>query len=380
MSQEISKEFNPKDVELLHPDEKPIKDHTAYLELQKVEQHPLLNHKKKFTASDGKEYNLGRVHTILQKDIAHLPIPEQKKIMKWKDMEYKVKMKRMSLIRQAYGKSENQKDLSHPLDIIKDELIELFGRMFSTGEVHKVILTKFKGKGLSRITVDQVKHFRVKHLLTIQKKIEEFKREYTDMRLAIKRGRLEELVYIYNIRKRIYEGTQKGEDHKILLSTLEQIRKEAEGDTLRIEGEMNINTEVLIQQQVDREIMSSINLKEVVIARIAAKSGIPIKMFLGQLEKSWYNKAFNDAEEAEYEEIPNPSNQSYDFDRIKGIQKQNQEQMKLEASKPDSDLTDVQVIKANRLKEALIRRLQGKKADVLTAKNTLTQAATLVDD
>lgn len=386
--------FNPNDVEVVAKsnEDLQIRNVEAYKRYEKLSKHPILTTMKMMKASDGQRYNLATVHTYLLPKIAHLPQEEQDKIMAAKKVYYKVAMSRNSELKKAYGtnvkmvaglNNEAAKIekvvISNPLTIVQDEVIELFGRMFSIAEVHEIILTKYTKRhpALKNVTMNHLKGFRVNNSVAIQDKIEAFKREYTDMRLSIKRGRLEELVWMYQYRKRVYETSGKGEDHRILLQTLEQIRKEAEGDTLRIEGGIEINTELLITNHIDKEIMSNLNIKEIVLARISSRSHVPVRMFLGQLAKSWYNPVFDETVDIEHEEIKSPSNQSYDFDKIERMQKQLEENKQAQiAEQSKSTFTGEELEKAKSLKEILLEKMAMKRGDILQAKNTLTQNAT----
>jgi hypothetical protein len=57
--------------------------------------------------------------------------------------------------------------------------------------------------------------------------IEKFKLSHVDMRLGVKRSRLEELTYLYGLQKEKFEETKRNDNYNLLLRTLEQIRKEA---------------------------------------------------------------------------------------------------------------------------------------------------------
>lgn len=386
--------FNPNEVEVSAKsnEELSIVNMEAFKNYEKLSRHPILNGKKIYTASDGKQYNLGMIHTTLEQKTAHLPEDEKEKIKTWKKVYYEVSMKRNSMLKLAYGthvkvyptmnngERVEKVDISNPINIVRDETIELFGRMFALKEVHEIVLTKYSKRhpALKNVTINQLKAFRINNSTVIQEKIENFKREYTDMRLSIKRGRLEELVWMYSKRKQTYEVSGKGEDHRLLLMTLEQIRKEAEGDSIRIEGDINLNTETLIGNHINAEILSTINIKEIVLARIASRSHVPVRMFLGQLEKSWYNPIFDpsNTEDIPFEEIKNPSNQSYDFDRIEKMQVQREIEKKAEIVKQSKpNYTPQEMQKAMTFKEILLEKMAQKKGDILQAKNTLTQNA-----
>lgn len=372
--QKASRNISPDDIQVSQQTDLPIVDQEAYEELQKILVHPILTTKQHYTASDGVTYSLGQIHTMLLKKIEHLPQEEQTKMMKLKEVHYQIKAKKMNLLKKAYGNfsTKPKNAITSPLEARKLEIIELFGRMFTIAEVQRVCIEKFKFKKLSK---DELITFRAKHLDAITQKLEVFKREFTDLRLAIKKGRLEELVILYGDRKKIYEITKKADDHRLLLATLQQIKGEAEVDTLRIEGDFNVNIDAVIRNQAEQEILKTINIKEIVLARIAARANVPVKMFLGQIERSWYNRIFTEetTEEAEFEEIKSPSAQTYDFDRIAQINAQRETTKQLEISNIEKSetLSDQMKDKGVSLKEAILLKIKEKQGELNYAKNTI---------
>lgn len=372
--QKSSKGISTDDIEILQETNLPIVDQVAYDELQKLLEHPLFTTKRTYTGSDGVKYSLGQIHTMLQKKIMHLPQEEQAKVMKWKEMYYQLTSKKMNLLRKAYG-NHNKKisqRLTSPLDSKKQEIVELFGRMFTIAEVYRVCIEKFK---FNKLNKNELIDFRTRHLEEITQKLEVFKREFTDLRLAIKKGRLEEMVQLYGDRKKIYEITKKADDHRLLLATLQQIKGEAEVDVLRIEGDININVDNVIRNQVEQDILKTINIKEIVLARIAARANVPVKMFLGQIEKSWYNRIFSEeaTEDAEFEEIKSPSVQTYDFARIAQINEQREANKQLEISDIEKSeiLTPIESERSMTLKQALLQKIKEKQGELNYTRNTL---------
>lgn len=354
----------------------PVVDQEAYNEYLRLSKNPLLNEKKMQLCSDGKYYNIAKMPHHLQEDIKHLPIDEQKKMMSLKKVYFSLNNKRTGLLRRAHGanvKGNGEQATNHRLkvlDVKKAELIELFGRMFSSSEVHELVLKTWK----LNVNKDTLIEWRKAHQDEVNIRIEEHKRTYSDIRLSHKRSRLEELSWLYTQRKAIYNMTKKGDDHRLLLQTIEAIKREVEGDRIVFDGQMNINLEATIDGHVKNEILSHISILEIVLARVAAKTGIdPVGLIKNVSDGFYFNKLY--AEDVDHEEVKAyPSAQVYDFDRITRINKQRDEQKQIQKvngltsiKKPNP--VDVQL--GQEIKDILMKRIQEKVGDVNYAKNSL---------
>jgi hypothetical protein len=280
-------------------------------------------------------------------------------------------MKAMAKIKKSYGTLVNQYgekvEYRSIFEPVKEQMIELFGRMFTDKEVLEICLTQWK----LNVKLNAVNDFRRKHITEINKRIEEHKRTYSDIRLGHKRSRLEELVWLYGKRKRIYEISNKGEDHRLLLSTLDQIKKEAEGDVLRIDGNLNIGLDVTISDHINKDLNKTIPIKEIVMARVAAKTNVdPIKL-MSYIDQSLYRQVL-DVQDAEFEEMPQyPSLQNYDFDKISRMQQQKEQQKAIEAkivNKPDQN----EVNQAEVLRQMLLKKLSKEQGEINREKNNLS--------
>jgi hypothetical protein len=295
------------------------------------------------------------------------------KIYNMKRQQQNLKLKAMAKIKQAYGTVVNKhgeivknKSIFEPVRV---QMIELFGRMFSGPEVHEVCLRQWK---LS-VTLNQVSDFRKQEMIEINKRVEEHKRTYSDIRLGHKRSRLEELVWLYNDRKRKYEISGKGEDHRLLLSTLDQIKKEAEGDLIRIDGNINFGLDQTIENHIQKDLNKTIPIKELVLARVAAKTGVDPINLINFLNKSLYRKVL-DAETVDFEEMPQyPSLQNYDFDKIKNVNVQAAQEKILEAKIIKKELHPQQIHQSEALRQALLRKLSDKVGDLNQEKNSLSE-------
>jgi hypothetical protein len=170
---------------------------------------------------------------------------------------------------------------------------------------------------------------------------------------------------MYGVRKRIYETTKKSDDHRLMLATLEQIRKESEGDSLRLEGGLNINVDMIVKAQYEREIKQTVPIMQIVLARVASAQGIDVAKFLGRLKDSWYHKVL-DTEELEFEDIGKPTDDLYDFDKIARVQKQIEFN---EQNAPSTTLPLEKLQTAVSVKELLLQRLSRQKEEIALAKN-----------
>jgi hypothetical protein len=341
-----------------------VVDKEAYQEFLKLSVNPILNNKKIVICTDGTEVNLAVFPHIITKLVEHLPVEEQNSILTKKSIYYKLQNKLTAVKRKAFGKPQggaNVKGSSGLLSDRRTELVELFGRMFSIEETLKVV-NKEWGIPVSK---DTVKRFRTENREEIEKRIDIFKASYADIRLGVKRSRLEELVYLYSRQKDKYIDTNAREDYKLLLSTLDHIRKEAEGDRLTINGKVDVSYEANVHMHLREEVYKSLNLKEIILGRVAARMGIsPIKLIYS-LNNSFYNKFSNvlgtfNEEEALATDLVYPSQMNYDFERIKREAQKRDDEIEdaivLEENNDDKDMS-----RAERIKQEMLDKIARKK-------------------
>lgn len=350
-----------------------IKNHQSYLE------HLKLNNNKihsKIIQIGGIDVALSSPYPLLKKKLTAAghqeDDPEWVKVMSIKKVQMSIKMRANSALRKAYGTIVNAQgekvELKSIFDPYRQEMIELFGRMFSSKEVHEWCLTKLKLK----VKLQSVQDFRRQNQIEVNKLIEEHQRTYSDIRLGHKRSRLEELVWLYHDRKRIYETFKKGEDYRLLLTTIAQIKSEAEGDVIRIDGTVNLNINETVEHHIQQNLMKTISIKEIILGRIAAKTNISPMRLVSSINSGYYRKIIDNTEDIEHEEIPKyPSTSNYDFDIIKRVQIQREQRS--EANKAvDAVVDEVAVEMGNSLKKLLQAKLARKQGDVNFAKNSLS--------
>lgn len=344
-----------------------IVNQEAYDEYLRLKNAPILNDKKYMTASDGTTINLGWFPDQLQRKVEHLPIEEQSKFIKFKKIYFQTHCKMNGMKAKAFGgqadeNGETKKSLFAQKEM---EMIELFGRMFTIKEVFAIVSGEWK----IRCKIQQVQDFRTAHIDAIIKKIEEHKRTYSDIRLGHKRSRLEELTWMYMKRKAMYNASGKADDHRLLLQTIEQIRKEAEGDNLRIDANIIHNIEGAVNDHIEKDLTKNLSVKELIIARVAAKTNTPVARLVADLSRGWYSKMLQVQAEEAIVISEFPSTQNYDFDRIGRIaearEQETKNQAKLDAISPEV------VNSGNDIKALLLAKLSNKKGDVQSELNDL---------
>ena len=345
-----------------------IINQVAYDEYLKYKNNPLFAKGRFQTASDGGVLDLSWFPNLLQKRIEHLPEAEQNKFMKLKQAYATIQNKANGFLKGAYAgnviseKGDTKESMFAPR---KQDLIELFGRMFSVKEVYQIATQDWK----MPCSVIQLSGFRMGNIEEIIAKIEEHKRTYSDIRLGHKRSRLEELTWLYMKRKAIYNTSGKADDHRLLLATIEQIRKEAEGDKITLDGNVTHNIDGAVNDLIEKDLTKNLSIKELILARVAAKTGRPVATLVSDLSKGWYSKILNREATDAVVEIEYPSTQPYDFDQIGRIAAANEIQEKNQAKEAP---ISVEIITAgNDIKAILLAKLTAKRGDVQSEKNDL---------
>lgn len=346
-----------------------VVDHKAYKIYQELLKSDTLTNKFVST-SEGELINLSILPHILREKIAHLPKIEQEQLEAQQSKYRSVYAKAIQHKLTAFGKKtvfrRGGYDVAQMkvIEVKKTEIIGLFGRMFSPEEVHRIIVEEFK----MACSLDVVVAFRKNHIAQITTMIENFKRGSVETRLGVKKGRIEELVWLYQRVKSKYMSTDSKPDREYMLKLLDQLRKETDGDILKIEGNIDMKIEATVNTHLKQEILSELNLTQIILSRVAARMGLSGTRILTQLQRSAYNK-FNgllgDVRDAEYEEITYPSTQPYDFDEVgknykiitaRDLQEQEEERKILENFKA--------VGPVEKTKEDLLQEIKKRKEEV----------------
>ena len=209
------------------------------------------------------------------------------------------------------------------------------------------------------VSEDDVKEILKRHIGEIEKKREEFRNKVTDVRLYNKRPRLEELSWMYSKMKMRYVALNSVDAYNCMLRTLEQIRKEAEGDVVTFNGALDVNVEMIIQEHIQAEILKTINLKEIILGRVAARMNYdPTKLIAG-LHNSYYAKFVDiSGDYDENAEMKYPSASAYDFGEIERNASKSTLDMTAEEMKPEEKSTAVNV------KELFLSKIRKQKQEM----------------
>ena len=295
-----------------------VVDPKQYKKMLALERHPTIRNTIHVT-SEGKEVNIGMLPHMLRKRIEHLAPKEQEDIMELK-RKYNVLRAKITTAKSlafgrsgCYGGKKKGEVKKYQLSPFEEDIMELLGRMFTTTEVVKIM---YEDNGIE-CNEEDVKEVLKKHIVEIERKREEFRNRVSDVRLYNKRPRLEELAWMYGKMKNRYISLNGIEAYNAMIRTLEQIRKEAEGDVLNINGALDVNIEVTIQNHIQKEILKTINLKEIILGRVAARMNFDTKKLIAGLHNSYYAKFVDiSGDYDENAEMNYPSNTAYDFTAI----------------------------------------------------------------
>ena len=288
-----------------------VVDKAAYMKFVALSRNPIIKSHYVET-SDGENINLRTAPQWIRKYIAHLTPVEQEEIMQKKQEWQRINMKMRAAESAAFGKKYGR--VGRPKqDSLEHDIVEMLGKMFTIPEVVRIM-----GEDNEIIvSEDQVKSIMKRRLPEIERKREEYRNKVADVRLYSKRPRLEELAWMYSKMKMRYVAYNSIESYNAMLRTLEQLRKEAEGDQININGALDVNVNVEIQAHIQKEILKTINLKEIIIGRICARMGYDPKKLIASLHNSYYSKFvqisgdFDPNAEIEY-----PSLINYDYNEI----------------------------------------------------------------
>ena len=305
----------------------------AYKRMIALMRHPILQNTI-YVSSEGDEINIAMLPHRLELKIAHLSPKEQDTVREIKRKYNQMRARITTEKAAAFGHSGRNGGRTKE-ELIKfqerspfeTDIIELLGRMFTITEVVQ-ILGEENG---AVVTEKDVKKVFKEHIVEIEKLREEFRNKVTDVRLYNKRPRLEELAWMYGKMKNRFKVNNSSEAYNSMLRTLEQIRKEAEGDILTVNGVVDVNIEAQIQEHIQQEIYKTINLKEIILGRVAARMGYdPAKLIAG-LHNSYYAKFVQISGDFEEDaEMVYPSSQAYDFTQIEMKANRNPVPMKQE--------------------------------------------------
>ena len=345
----------------------------AYKRMIALMRHPILQNTI-YVSSEGDEINIAMLPHRLELKIAHLSPKEQDTVReikrKYNHMRARITTEKAAAFGHSGrngGRTKEELIKFQERSPFETDIIELLGRMFTITEVVQ-ILGEENG---AVVTEKDVKKVFKEHIVEIEKLREEFRNKVTDVRLYNKRPRLEELAWMYGKMKNRFKVNNSSEAYNSMLRTLEQIRKEAEGDILTVNGVVDVNIEAQIQEHIQQEIYKTINLKEIILGRVAARMGYdPAKLIAG-LHNSYYAKFVQISGDFEEDaEMVYPSSQAYDFTQIEMKANRNPVPMKQE------EPTEEEKSSAFNIKALFLKKIEQQKRQAEARQNLWQGIAT----
>jgi len=343
-----------------------VKNQTYYNQFLKLRESPWITEKRFYQSQNDKllQIDLLARDDKIKKAIRHLPDNEQKYIYALRNVVTNAYNKLTTLKKAALGESGHSVfyglnyDDYLVIDNRKAEILAMFGKMWSIQEVHREIVKEW---GID-ISINAIQSFRAKNL----EKILELQKEYTNnfktVRLAHKKSRLEEYLWLYLETKEQYQSAKSRDDRKFLKDLLESIRREVDGDVLRIEGDVNVNIEHTLNIHIHRELFKKLPINEIIITRVATRTGINPLLLLYRLQNSYYAKytGFAPKDEQKVYDLPEyPSAQVYDLNKLMQMNQEvnKREQKTAQVLQRIIDIPHTEVKKAKTVKELIREKL-----------------------
>lgn len=309
---------------------------------------------------------------IIERKIQYLPSEERKTILE-QCKAYRVISGKTSIWKlRAFKIPAKQLREAQILDIRSSEVFEMFARMYSIDEIHRIINQEWE----IPLEKGALEAFRRIHLVEIREKQIEKNRSWDGVRLGWKRSRLEELALLYEDRKSKYLTTRKSEDYKLLLQTIEQIRKEVEGDKITIDGDITNRVEEVINRHINFEVMAKMNILQIILSRVSFTQKVNPLYLLYRLQTSYYAKHTGFGGKIE-ENMPvqHPSKLVYDFDDLERKNREIEYQDTLMKEKLEADVKVLPTENAtlDKFQKDLLDKIKKKRLEVNQAQFQVDQ-------
>lgn len=168
----------------------------------------------------------------------------------------------------------------------QDELLDLFGRLYTLDEVYRIVIEDW-GYSVARETI---RTFYSRNLEKIEKLRNQYESDFSDVALTKKRSRLDKLSVMFYTYYNKWAKDNRLEYSKELRALLEQIRKEVEGDSLNLNVQGQINVDMTIEaNKTLYDTYKRIPVNNLILGMVAAKKGIDPTKLMAQLTSSYYS-------------------------------------------------------------------------------------------
>lgn len=299
------------------------------------------------TTSKGEKVDLRQLkHRVLPK-IENLPKKEKGEILeKWLDLRRWIG-KNLANKTDAYGVRETDKAWQK-----KEEIIELFGRMFDEKEIKQILSHNYE----INVSIPFLKKFKSRFREIIGNKIDDHKNSVDSLRLTHKRSRIEELTDIYYIEKSEYRRKPQTNRAMNMARILGEVRHEMEGHQININLKGEIELKAAVNEHLAREAFKRINIQQLILARVAAKNNLNPLVLQQNLASGYYSvlqKAVDNDDLGELESFQYPSERNYDIMELESKVKQKEQDYKKKREE------------TVKIDESKVRKVEGLKSSIL---------------
>tara|TARA_R110000772_G_C13310332_1_gene440633 strand:- start:35285 stop:36394 length:1110 start_codon:yes stop_codon:yes gene_type:complete len=253
------------------------------------------------------------------------------------------------------------------LDERSSEVLEYFGRYLSIDEVLKILYVEW-GIDVNRM---QLTKFHSDHKDKIVALQETFRKDTNNVRLSHKRGRLEELSFLYGDRREKYEVSRSRAEADMMLKILKQVKDEMHINTLNIKGEVTHKIQHTVAEHIEREIMGSLAINDIIIARAAFRMGVNPALLINRLHNSIYAKfsGFNvSSQDFMSEEVKYPSTMVYDW---RAIAKKHKDKDAVEEYTEFDEIPEKEVPNIRKIREELKKKAAERKGVIDKVKDNV---------
>jgi hypothetical protein len=199
------------------------------------------------------------------------------------------------------------------LDDRAEELIDLFGKLHSIAEVHRIILQDWN---LS-VSLKMVGSFYNRNLKEIDRLRDQYALDYSDVSLSKKRARLDKRAIMFYTYYQKWQDDPRLDYAQLMLKILEQIEKEVEGERINvnIQGQINVD----LTMEVNKTLFDAykrVPVNNLIVALVAAKKGVDPTNLMTQLTTSYYRSLTGYGKYEPEKELIHPVDLTYNWNEI----------------------------------------------------------------
>ena len=199
------------------------------------------------------------------------------------------------------------------LDGHSEELLDMFGSLYSCEEVHRRVLQEW---GLA-VNISVVRSFYNRNLKEIERLRDQYSTDYSDIGLTKKRGRLDKLSIMFYTYYNKWTADERLDYSRELRAILDQIKKEVEGEQINVNvtGQINVDLTIEVNKTL-AEAYKRIPVNNIILAMVAAKRGIDPTKLMTQLTTSYYRSLTGFGAYEPEKQLVHPVDLTYNWNEI----------------------------------------------------------------